>query len=116
MQQWDVYEINQQWPRSEGSPRQALDPTPKPRMFVIVADPCGRPYATCCPIQNAEKGIFTGEVPLTKNSASFITKDCKIVCFQLFTFESVYFRNLLGALPKSFHQDVKDSLITIFDL
>ena len=116
MQQWDIHIVHQQHARKELNPVQPNDPSNYNRMYVIVADPCGSLTAICCPIQNNSSGVGITEVELLRGHTTCITKDCKIVCHEIFTLPRKFFEKKVGHVRPPEQDRIKTALIAVFDL
>lgn len=115
MHQWDIWIVNQQHARKELNPPQPNDPSECNRMYLIVADPCGGSTAICCPVKNSLGGVGITEVALQRGYTSCITKDCKIVCHEIFTLPRKFFEKKVGFLRPPEQDDVQTALISVFD-
>lgn len=116
MRQWEIWYVHQQYARKELNPPQPNDPSDYNRMYVVVADPAGGNTAICSPVQNSAVGIGITEVGLPRGYASCVTKDCKIVCHDIFTLPRKYFENKVGFLRPPEQDLVRTALIAVFDL
>jgi mRNA-degrading endonuclease toxin of MazEF toxin-antitoxin module len=114
-QVWDIWVVKQQQARKQTTPAQPNDPSEYNRMYVVVAPVYGA-VAICCPIQNSEKGVYLTDVELKQNYDSCITKDCKVVCNNIFTLPHTFFDKKVGYLKVAEQEKVKTALIQVFDL
>lgn len=116
MQQWEIRYVHQQHARKELNPIQPNDPSDYDRMYVIVAEPNGN-TVICCPIINSQSGVGITEVELPRGYSTRITKDCKIVCHEIFTLPIKFFEaKREGFLRKPEQDKVQTALIAVFDL
>jgi mRNA-degrading endonuclease toxin of MazEF toxin-antitoxin module len=116
MLQWDVWVVHQQHARKELKPTQPNDPSDYNRMYAIVANPSGGPTAICCPIQNSLGAVGLTEVALQRNYATYVKKDCKIVCHEVFTLPMRFFEKKVGFLRPPEQDQIQTALIAVFDL
>lgn len=116
MHQWDIWIVKQQYARQLLVPPQPNDPSNYDRMYVVTADPFSRKTVICSPIQNSDSGIALTEVALKRGYAICITKDCKIVCHDIFTLPIQFFERRVGFLRPSEQEQVQTALISVFDL
>jgi len=84
-------------------------------MYVIVAEPYGS-TAICCPIQNSLSGVLLTEVELNRGYSTCITKDCKIVCHDIFTLPKIFFDKKVGFIKPKEQERIQTALISVFDL
>ncbi len=115
MQRWEIHVVAQRHARKELQPAQPNDPSEYDRMYVVVADPLG-PTAICCPIQNSLAGIGITEVELAKGYAPCITKDCKVVCHNIFTLPKKFFVKRVGYVRPAEQDKIQTALIAVFDM
>ena len=115
MQKWDIQVVQQRHAREALVPTQPNDPSNYNRMYVIVAQPCGS-TAVCCPIQNSLTGIGITEVELKKGYTTCITKDCKIICHEIFTLPLNFFAKKVGFIKPPEQDQIQTALIAVFDL
>ncbi|MGZ3698870.1 MAG: type II toxin-antitoxin system PemK/MazF family toxin, partial [Bdellovibrionota bacterium] len=92
------------------------DPSDYNRMYVVVADPAGGPTAICCPVQNPGSGVGLTEVPLQRGYTTCISKDCKIVCHEIFTLPKHFFEKKVGHVRPPEQDEIQTALIAVFDL
>lgn len=116
MHQWDIYLVKQQYARQTLTPPQPNDPSNYDRMYVITANPFERKSVICCPIQNSDSGVALTEVALKRGYGLCITKDCKIVCHDIFTLPKQFFDRRVGFLRPPEQEQVQTALISVFDL
>jgi mRNA-degrading endonuclease toxin of MazEF toxin-antitoxin module len=83
-------------------------------MYVVVAEPCG-PTAICCPIQNSLAGVGITEVGLQRGYTACITKDCKVVCHEVFTLPVRFFEKKVGYIRLEEQVQIQTALIAVFD-
>jgi mRNA-degrading endonuclease toxin of MazEF toxin-antitoxin module len=83
-------------------------------MYVVVAEPCG-PTAICCPIQNSLTGVGITEVALQRGYTTCITKDCKVVCHEVFTLPVRFFEKKVGFIRPEEQVQLQTALIAVFD-
>ena len=115
MRQWEICIVQQQYARKELNPPQSNDPSEYNRMYVIVAEPTG-PTVICCPIQNSLSGVGITEVELQRGYTGCITKNCKIVCHEIFTLPTKFFEKKVGFIRPSEQEQIQTALIAVFDL
>ena len=116
LKQWEIHVVHQVHARKELVPTQPNDPSHYNRMYVIVADPLGGETVICCPIQNSIGGVGISEVGLLNRYATCITKDCKIVCDQIFTLPAKFFERKVGFLRLPEQQKIQTAIIGVFGL
>ena len=116
MQQWDIWLVDQKYARKELSPPQPNDPSEYNRMYVVVANPHGRNTVLCSPVQNSLSGVSMSEVALPNGYTGAITKDCKIVCHDIFTLPQRYFVTKKGFLRKPEQDKVQVALALVFGI
>ena len=116
MLQWDIWLVKQKYARGSLIPPQPNDPSDYNRMYLIVADPNGRPTAICCPIQNSASGVRLTEVPLLRGYTSCITKNSKVVCHDIFTLPNEFFEKKVGFIRSPEQDHVQTALVLVFDL
>ena len=116
---WEIWNLNQLAARTSGKiPIQPNDPKELERRYLIIADPKKRSTSTCCPIQEfvGKRLILQTEVFLPKNYGKFITKDCVIVCHEIYTLDNYYFTNNLGKLQTVEINSVCDALFEFLNI
>ena len=116
MKQWEIWYVHQKYARRELNPPQPNDPSPYNRMYVLVASPYNRDGIICCPIQNKQNLIRLTEVELKDGCAGGITKDCKVVCHDIFTLPKRFFEKMVGILNISEQQQIQVSLRMILEI
>jgi mRNA-degrading endonuclease toxin of MazEF toxin-antitoxin module len=84
-------------------------------MYVVVTDPAGRSTAICCPIQNSMGGVGLTEVELKRGYTTCITKDCKVVCHDIFTLPKAFFEKKVGFIRPPEQEKIQTSLIMVFE-
>jgi mRNA-degrading endonuclease toxin of MazEF toxin-antitoxin module len=114
MRQWEIHIVQQQYARNELSPAQPNDPSEYNRMYVVVAEPLGH-TVICCPIQNSLAGIGLTEVGLRNGYTTCITKDCKVVCHEIFTLPARFFEKKVGFIRPDEQDKIQTALIAVFD-
>jgi len=115
MRQWEIWYVKQQYARKSLVPPQPNDPSDYDRMYVVVAEPMGK-VSICCPIQNSLTGAGITEIELKHAYTSCITKDCKIVCHEIFTLPREFFERRAGYIRPTEQEKIKTALINVFDL
>jgi len=83
-------------------------------MYVVVAEPSGH-TAICCPIQNSLAGVGITEVALPRGYTTCITKDCKVVCHEVFTLPVRFFEKKVGFIRPEEQVQIQTALIAVFD-
>lgn len=116
MNQWEIWLVKQQYARKHSNPPQPNDPSSYDRMYVVIADPCGRANTICVPIQNSDTGVGLSEVILKRGYTTCITKDCKIVCHNIFTLPVAFFEKKMGFVRNAEQEKIQASLIFVLDL
>lgn len=107
---WEVWDVNQVWSRSSTNPKQPNDPKEMSRPYLIIADPFSRATATCCPLNEKTHSPMMTEVELPNGYEGFITKDCLVICHEIYTLEKKYFTNYRGILRQGEISKVEDAL------
>jgi mRNA-degrading endonuclease toxin of MazEF toxin-antitoxin module len=116
MQQWDIWLVDQKHARKELAPAQPNDPSDYDRMYLVVANPHGRNTVLCCPVQNSLSGVSMSEVGLKQGYTGCITKDCKIVCHDIFTLPKTFFVVKKGFLRPPEQDKVQVALALVFGI
>jgi mRNA-degrading endonuclease toxin of MazEF toxin-antitoxin module len=113
---WQVYWVPQQEAIEKTTPPQPTDSSKSHRAYVIVAPPDFRRKFTCCPIQDKGARITMTEVELGNGYGSFITKDCKVLCHEIYTLPENFFNPLkkVGSLAPPEQSKVRIAIKTYF--
>jgi mRNA-degrading endonuclease toxin of MazEF toxin-antitoxin module len=97
---WEIYWVPQQESIKKTTPPQPTDNSKSHRAYVLIAPPDFRNKFTCCPIQDRGQRITMTEVELSDGYGGFITKNCKILCHEIYTLPEEFFKPFkkLGSL------------------
>lgn len=116
IQKWEIWWVDQAGARFNTDPPQPLDPKKPKRMYLVIADPKARNAVTCCPIQDKGTTVYLTEVELIVGYDKFVTKDCKIVCHQIFTLERKHFINREGVIKSAERDKVNIAIVSYLGL
>ncbi len=106
---WEIYWVPQQDAIKKTTPPQPTDDSKSHRAYVIVAPPDFRSKYTCCPVQDKGTRVTMTEVELPNGYGGFITKDCKVLCHEIYTLPDTYFSKLnrVGSLLEPDREKVR---------
>lgn len=105
---WQIWNLSQIGSINHTEPPQPTDDTKPFRPYLILTDISPYKKVTCLPIQDLGKGAGLVEVELLFQKYTKLKKDCKILCYEIYTLYEKDFTELICTLRDDDRREVNE--------